>query len=112
MIFLHESGHVVFGLIDTYCGDTYYIENSPFPNVWRSEYSCQQTAEQNGWNPSSCRQILKPASSRSKDPCVKDFWRADPDPDIMGSGAYSGRFGNASTLHIRYIFETINRWQK
>lgn len=112
MIFLHECGHVVFGLIDTYCGDTYYVENSPFPNVWNSEYSCQKSAEQERWDPSSCRQILKPASSRSKDPCVKDFWRADPDPDIMGSGAYSGRFGNASTSRIRYIFDTINRWQK
>jgi hypothetical protein len=28
----------------------------------------------------------------------------------MGSGAYSGRFGNASTLHIRYMLDSINRW--
>jgi hypothetical protein len=112
MIFLHESGHVVFGLIDTYCGDTYYVENSPFPNVWSSEASCKKNAEQERWDITSCRQILKPASSRSKDPCVKNFWRADTDPDIMGSGAYSGRFGNASTSHIRHIFDTINRWQK
>jgi hypothetical protein len=112
MIFLHESGHAVFGLIDTYCGDTYYVENSPFPNVWSSEYSCKKNADLERWDTISCRQIFKPATSRSKDPCAKDFWRADPDPDIMGSGAYSGRFGNASTSHIRYIFDTINRWQK
>ena len=112
MIFLHESGHVVFGLIDTYCGDTYYVENSPFPNVWSSEYSCKKNAEQERWDTTSCRQILKPARSRLNDPCVKNFWRADPDPDIMGSGAYSGRFGNASTSHIVHIFDTINRWQK
>ena len=60
----------------------------------------------------AARQILKPASSRSIDTCVKNFWRADTDPDIMGSGAYSGRFGNASTSRIRHIFDTINRWQK
>jgi len=112
MIFLHESGHVVFGLIDTYCGDTYYVENSPFPNVWNTEDSCIKNAEQERWDSTSCRQILKPASSRSKDPCVKNFWKEDADPDIMGSGAYSGRFGNASTSRIRYIFDTINRWQK
>jgi hypothetical protein len=112
MIFLHESGHVVFGLIDTYCGDTYYIENSPFPNVWSSEYSCKKNAEKEGWDSASCRQILKTTNIRSKNSCVKTFWRVDPDPDIMGSGAYSGRFGNASTSHIRYIFDTINRWQK
>ena len=112
MIFLHESGHVVFGLIDTYCGDTYYVENSPFPNVWSSESACKKNAEQERWDMTSCRQILKPAGSRSKDPCVKNFWKADADPDIMGSGAYSGRFGNASTSRIRSIFDTINRWQK
>jgi len=112
MIFLHESGHVVFGLIDTYCGDTYYVENSPFPNVWSSESACKKNAEKERWDMTSCRQILKPAGSRSKDPCVKNFWKADADPDIMGSGAYSGRFGNASTSRIRSIFDTINRWQK
>jgi hypothetical protein len=112
MIFLHESGHVVFGLIDTYCGDTYYVENSPFPNVWDSENSCKENARQESWDSASCRQIFKPAGSRSKDPCIKNFWRVDPEPDIMGSGVYSGRFGNASTSHIRLIFNTINRWQK
>ncbi|HUW85290.1 MAG TPA: PEGA domain-containing protein, partial [Methanoregula sp.] len=111
MIFLHECGHVVFGLIDTYCGETYYVENTPFPNVWSTEESCIKNAEQEHWDTSACRQILKPASSRSKDPCVKNFWKADTDPDIMGSGAYSGRFGNASTTRIRYIFDTINRWE-
>ena len=112
IIFLHESGHVVFGLIDTYCGDTYYVENSPFPNVWNTEDSCIKNAEQERWDSASCRQILKPASSRSQEPCMKNFWKEDADPDIMGSGAYSGRFGNASTSRIRYIFDTINRWQK
>jgi hypothetical protein len=103
---------VVFGLIDTYCGDTYYVENAPFPNVWSSEYSCKKNAEQEHWDSTRCRQILKTAGIQSKNPCVKTFWKVDPDPDIMGSGAYSGKFGNASTLHIRYIFDTINRWQK
>jgi hypothetical protein len=112
MIFLHENGHVLFGLIDTYCGDTFYVENSPFPNVWDTEEACIKDAETKHWTTSLCRQILKPAGSRLKNPCVKNFWREDPDPDIMGSGAYSGTFGNASTSRIRYIFETINRWQK
>jgi hypothetical protein len=112
MIFLHESGHVVFGLIDTYCGETYYEENSPFPNVWDSADACIKNAEDQHWDSSNCRQILKPASSRSKDICVKNFWRVDADPDIMGGGAYSGSFGNASTSRIRYILDTINRGGK
>ena len=110
MIFLHESGHVVFGLIDTYCGETYYRENTPSPNVWSTQDACITTALQERWNISGCRQITKPAGSRTKELCVKNFWKWDPDPDIMGSGAYSGRFGNASTLHIRYMLDTINRW--
>jgi hypothetical protein len=110
MIFLHESGHVVFGLIDTYCGPTYYRENTPSPNVWNTLDSCMTSAAQEHWSTSECRQIIKPATSRSSEACVKNFWKLDPDPDIMGSGAYSGRFGNASTLHIRYMLETINRW--
>jgi hypothetical protein len=110
MIFLHESGHVVFGLIDTYCGPTYYQENKPSPNVWSSQEACIATAIQEHWNTSECRQITKPATSRTKEACVKNFWKWDPDPDIMGSGAYTGRFGNASTLRIRYMLDTINRW--
>ena len=110
MIFLHESGHVVFGLIDTYCGPTYYRENSPSPNVWSTQDACITSALKERWNASECRQITKPATSRTREACVKNFWKWDPDPDIMGSGAYSGRFGNASTLHIRYMLDTINRW--
>ncbi len=110
MIFLHESGHVVFGLIDTYCGPTYYRENMPSPNVWSTEEACITTAIREHWNASECRQITKPATSFAREGCVKNFWKWDPDPDIMGSGAYSGRFGNASTLRIRYMLDTINRW--
>ena len=110
MIFLHESGHVVFGLIDTYCGQTYYQENSPSPNVWSSQDACMSSALQERWNTRECRQITKAANSPIRQACVKNVWKWDPDPDIMGSGAYSGRFGNASTLHIRYMLETINRW--
>jgi hypothetical protein len=110
MIFLHETGHVVFGLIDTYCGPTYYRENTPSPNVWSTRDACITAALKEQWNASECRQITKPANSRTREACVKNFWKWDPDPDIMGSGAYSGRFGNASTLHIRYMLDTINRW--
>jgi hypothetical protein len=106
-LFLHESGHVVFGLIDTYCGETYYVENSPNPNVWGSESSCTGTETANHWTSSSCRQIAKAGSSGSS--CSKPFWRWDPEPDIMGTGAYSGTFGTASTTRMKYIFDTIKR---
>jgi hypothetical protein len=40
--------------------------------------------------------------SPNADPCSKDFWRWDPDPDIMRTSA-SGMFGAASTERISYI---------
>jgi hypothetical protein len=108
-LFLHESGHVVFGLLDTYCGDTYYTENDPFPNVWSSETACSRSATDNRWNSSACEQLTGAASTPGGAACSKQFWRYDPEPDIMGFGAYSylGSFGEASTTRIRYILNNI-----
>jgi hypothetical protein len=94
---MHEIGHGLYGLMDTYCGDTYYNENDPNPNVWNSDEKCRAAAHANNWNPDNCRQIQDP-----KNGCQKDVWRWDPDPDIMYSGYY-GNFGNASTTRILTI---------
>jgi len=103
VLFLHESGHAIFGLIDTYCGSTEYWQNNPDPNVWVSQESCTDEARTNSWDPSACRQIqqVNPVA------CTKQFWRWDPDPDIMHDG-YSGTFGKASTRRIAYTFNTIS----
>lgn len=106
-ILLHESGHGIFGLIDTYCGDTYYEENKPFPNVWESERSCTAQARESGWDQKGCRQIGQPGTGTGTLSCQKPFWRWDPEPDIMGTGAYKGTFGNASTARIRHITEAL-----
>ena len=111
MVFIHEAGHAIFGLIDTYCGETYYTENDPDPNVWSSLSGCILASKNNQWNPAVCRQIALPARQGSAVSCQKDFWRYDPDPDIMATSTFSGKFGNASTLHIRYLLDNINRWQ-
>jgi hypothetical protein len=34
----------------------------------------------------------------------------DPEPDLMGAFLTHGRLGNASTLHIHYMLDNINRW--
>ncbi|MFA6332151.1 MAG: PEGA domain-containing protein [Methanoregula sp.] len=103
VLFLHESGHAIFGLIDTYCGSTEYWQNDPDPNVWSSEAGCVKDATAHSWDPSACRKIqqVNPAS------CTKQFWRWDPDPDIMREG-YSGTFGKASTQRITSILNTID----
>jgi hypothetical protein len=106
-LFLHESGHAIFGLIDTYCGGTIYWENKPVPNVWSSKESCMNYASANSWDSSACRQIQQ----NNPTGCIKEFWRWDPDPDIMHEG-YSGTFGKASTQRITYTFNNINAWGK
>jgi len=99
-LFTHETGHAVFGLLDTYCGDTYYYENDPYPNVWSSESSCMDDARAGNRDPAQCRQIEK--MTKNSITCSKEFWRWDPSPDIMEYG-YSGKFGPASTQRIEYV---------
>ena len=70
---MHEIGHGLYGLMDSYCGDTYYTENDPDPNIWNSEQKCQAAARANNWNVSLCRQIQDAGTS-----CHKEFWRWIP----------------------------------
>jgi len=107
ILFLHECGHAIFGLIDTYCGNTIYWLNEPDPNIWGSRENCVTYATRNGWDASACRQIQDMNSTS----CSKQLWRWDPDPDIMHEGYY-GTFGNASTRRITYILDQINRGGK
>ena len=97
-LFFHETGHAIFGLVDTYCGDTWYYENDPYPNLWSSFASCQSGALADGRDPALCRPIGQDASVS----CSGEYWRWDPDPDIMAE-AYDGTFGAAATGRIRNI---------
>lgn len=94
----HETGHAVFELVDTYCGETTYYENDPYANVWGSRESCKAEAKSHNRDPELCRQIQKTDSAASAS-CTKDFWHWDPNPDIMGEG-YSGKYGAAATQRI------------
>jgi len=108
-VFMHEAGHTGFGLMDTYCGETYYAQNDPRPNVWSTQSACILSAESNSWDPTYCRQILQKASNGTII-CQKEFWRYDPDPDMMSYSLFTGKFGNATTLHIHHMLDNINRW--
>jgi hypothetical protein len=96
----HETGHAVFGLIDTYCGATYYYQNDPDPNVWSSLEACKTDAISSHRDPDQCRQIetTGPVSAS----CTKEFWHWDPQPDVMSYG-YGGKFGEAATQRITYV---------
>jgi len=105
-LFLHESGHAIFGLIDTYCGSTEYRQNDPDPNVWSSQDRCIKAATNNSLDTAACRQIRQ----INPEDCTKPFWRWDPDPDIMHDG-YHGVFGKVSTLRMTYTFNNIDAWE-
>jgi parallel beta-helix repeat protein len=66
-IFLHEAGHAIFGLIDEYCGDTYYNWG---PNVWGSEDDCKDKS----LYPSSCRKFCDKCRFVSRFPYVNCDW--------------------------------------
>jgi hypothetical protein len=94
-----ETGHALFGLDDTFCGNTYYWQNEPYPNVWASLASCQSDAEAHNRDPAQCRQI---ESADSPPSCTRNFWQWDPMPDVM-AGSYGGIFGDAATQRINYV---------
>jgi hypothetical protein len=81
--FRHESGHALFGLTDEYsCVDdnhTVRVQPDRFPNLFASFATCTQLSTSR----SSCR-ILGGAPSACTPP--REWSKADPDADIMGSG--------------------------
>jgi hypothetical protein len=102
---VHEAGHAVFSVIDTYCGDTHYEQNNPLTNVWDSEAACISEIQSTGGDTSRCRQILwdDPATNLYPD-CGKPFWKWDPDPDIMNDPQGGGKFGPRGVAKINHIF--------
>ena len=100
LLLLHEVGHGLFGLVDTYCGETDYFQNDPYPNVWSSLDACRKGATADNRDPSGCRMIEQIVPDSAS--CRKNFWRWDPDPDLMKT-SNSGTFGRASTERIAYI---------
>jgi hypothetical protein len=57
-IMMHETGHAVFAVVNTYCGNTHYEQNDQFTNVWNSETACVNDLKSKGGDSSKCRQIL------------------------------------------------------
>ena len=105
-VFLHESGHAMFGLMDTYCGNTYYVENQPAANIWGSEAGCTADTQKNGGDAALCRPIGG-TSAEGLAACDSGFYRYDADPDLMGSTGLTAKFGEAATRRIRYVLDTV-----
>ena len=111
-VVVHETGHVIFGLSDEYCGCRGgHWQGSQAPNLWSSESACEDDATNAGWTLGDCREICDvmqaeqgPDLSTCPDKNL-DWWRYDDDPDMMGSG--SGTIGEACTRRINHVF---NNW--
>ncbi|MDP3396892.1 MAG: hypothetical protein Q8S57_09560 [Methanoregula sp.] len=107
-VFLHESGHAIFGLMDTYCGDTYYAENMPFPNIWQSVKNCTYDTQKHSGEGAGCRPISGGVSG-SRSTCDKDYLKFDRDPDLMASTSSLATFGESATQRIQYILDAAGR---
>ncbi len=95
---LHESGHAIFGLSDTYCGRTAYHNIPPHANAWTSLANCQTDIASRGWDTTPCRAMGGPS-----DTDCRGWFRYDlnvPDPEMMEWGFEI--YGPAGTARINW----------
>ncbi len=98
---IHETGHSLFGLVDEYCGNTYYTEVSGPKNVWSKENKCLNDAEDNDWSLGVC------------DNFCYDWWKYDVDSLMVSSSKFCDNanlcwkdpsaFGEASSWRINHV---------
>ena len=105
----HESGHGIFGLVDEYCGCTYYTENSPTTNVWDTLAGCQNAAASQGWTTGNCREISCTPTCDGTPTTVQGWWRYDPDApddDFMTCCPHLPpyQFGEACSWRMNWAF--------
>jgi hypothetical protein len=107
---MHEEGHGIFGLIDTYCAInvTFYGQASPYPNLWGSLDNCTRDISSQGWPSSkgSCRMLnISEEVPGDYIHCSLPWYHFDlTDPlniDIMMTA--NPPFGVASTRRINYV---------
>jgi parallel beta-helix repeat protein len=108
-VVIHESGHALFGLVDEYCGDTYYTQPGSHPNVWSSLSGCQSYASSHGWSLGNCRQI-KDINASGAVTCSKGYYRYDPDAPtesymIVWGSSWTYKFWEAAGERINAVFD-------
>ena len=91
--FVHESGHMLYGLGDEYCCDGGYTSVSTPRNVHPSKQACDTVATSIGVSTNLCVQIANP-------PMTTNFWRiTDGKLEIMAeSGNSNSDWRDASNL--------------
>lgn len=101
-IVIHETGHALFSVTDTYCGDTAYHRAGTAPNVWGSLAACQNAEAFFGWTDGECVEIWHSGSD-----CPRGLYRYDANDvlyDVMDiTCGDNARFKEACTNRINHV---------
>jgi hypothetical protein len=106
-VVIHESGHAVFGLIDEYCGDTWYpsveADLPDMTNVWLSEEDCEAAAAAEGWTDGMCVEIETLDTDCTPD--ADEVWKYDNDWCVMDSANLD--FDLACSRRIAHVLYSL-----
>ncbi|MFH1222404.1 MAG: thrombospondin type 3 repeat-containing protein [Candidatus Micrarchaeota archaeon] len=106
---LHEEGHGVFGLVDTYCGPTWYGQHDPSSNVWSSMDNCLRDTSAQGWgaDKGQCRQIVGDYAFQH---CNRSFYSFDYTAPLILDIMHTANppFGVAGTRRINLVLDTMH----
>ncbi|MCS7158705.1 MAG: hypothetical protein N0A16_13410 [Blastocatellia bacterium] len=101
--FIHETGHVPFGLADEYCCDGGYFQQEVFPNVYEEPEDCRADASSFGRTAAACREFEE----------VIDWWFDQDwsvsDPATNDLMVDNGMPQAADVRRINYIFDECRR---
>jgi hypothetical protein len=120
-VFVHESGHAIFGLADEYAdsdcpSSTYYFEPQPYPNIWDTIEECENFATQHGIPTSTCAEFYVCNSGICSIPRLKPkswcgpWYKINEGPSIMDSN--EGRWSTAARVRVSKILENVEKWEK
>ncbi len=95
--FLHESGHVIFGLADEYCGNTTYFEPTEEPNIWASEQGCRDEQVLKERDPEQCHKVCDSL----------DWWKIGNEVTVMQRGLLQDPWGIEGAERVLWFFNNL-----
>lgn len=102
-VFIHETGHVGWGLADEYAPDGGYFQANPNPNTYLSLAACTADVGNLGGVAGDCRGMDSVFDTDTN----PDFWVSDPaSNDLMNDNQFARR---ADNRRIDFVFGTCNQ---
>jgi hypothetical protein len=96
-LFVHESGHFLFALVDEYCCNGGYRTDLPCPNLYESQTACQSAAPAVGASTAQCTQINAQGG--------RVFWRISSAQETMDQQGLNTDFRDDSRACVRRYLE-------